>query len=137
VIVGGGLTGLTAGYLLTNEGVRVAIIERGGLASADTGHTTAHLTCVTDYRLHELVKHFGREGAAAIWRAGANAINTIESIATRNKINCEFRRVPGYLHNSIRAHVSGELDRLHQDCDLANELGFPATWIDDIPRINM
>jgi glycine/D-amino acid oxidase-like deaminating enzyme/nitrite reductase/ring-hydroxylating ferredoxin subunit len=139
-IVGGGLTGLTAGYMLANEGVRVAIIERGRLASADTGHTTAHLTYVTDYRLHQLVSHFGKEGATAFWRAGAKAIDTIESIAARNKkankTDCEFRRVPGYLHNSLRANAKGELERLHQDCDLANELGFAATWIDDVPRIN-
>src|ERR1041385_8513160 len=51
VVVGGGLTGITAAYLLRKEGVRVALIERDKLCSGDTGRTTAHLTYVTDYRL--------------------------------------------------------------------------------------
>ena len=48
VIVGGGITGLTAAYLLTLEGRRVALLERERCAQIDTGHTTAHLTMVTD-----------------------------------------------------------------------------------------
>jgi len=137
VIVGGGLTGLTAGYLLMKEGVRVAIIDRGRLASADTGHTTAHLTYVTDYRLHELVAHFGKEGAQAFWQAGANAIDLIESITAQLGIDCEFKRVPGYLHDSLQHRAAGEVDRLHQDCNLANELGFAASWIDEVPYANL
>ena len=48
VIVGGGITGLTAAYLLTLDGRRVALLERERCAQIDTGHTTAHLTMVTD-----------------------------------------------------------------------------------------
>ena len=51
VIVGGGITGLTAAYLLTLDGRRVALLERERCAQIDTGHTTAHLTMVTDPRL--------------------------------------------------------------------------------------
>src|SRR5437762_1619921 len=51
VIVGGGITGLTAAYLLTKAGRSVALLERGRCASVDTGHTTAHLTMVLDTRL--------------------------------------------------------------------------------------
>ena len=56
VVVGGGITGLTAAYLLTREGARVALLERETLAAIDTGHTTAHLTMVTDQRMSELVE---------------------------------------------------------------------------------
>jgi len=137
VIVGGGLTGLTAGYLLASEGVQVAIVERGRLAGADTGHTTAHLTCVTDYRLHELVSHFGKDGAQAFWQAGTTAIDTIEAIANELNIDCEFKRVPGYLHQSLHHQDHAELDRLRQDRDLANELGFAAAWVDSVPYAHL
>ena len=51
VVVGGGITGLTAAYLLAAAGKTVALLERGRCAQVDTGHTTAHLTMVTDQRL--------------------------------------------------------------------------------------
>jgi ribosomal protein S9 len=80
VVVGGGVTGITTAYLLRNEGLRVALIERNRVASGDTGHTTAHLTYVTDYRLHELAAKFGKDGARAFWTAGADAIEEIANI---------------------------------------------------------
>src|SRR5437764_1167510 len=59
LIVGGGVTGILAGYLLKKAGSRVALLERRRISTRDTGHTTAHLTCVTAKRLHELVRDFG------------------------------------------------------------------------------
>ncbi|MGH8023658.1 MAG: FAD-dependent oxidoreductase [Limisphaerales bacterium] len=43
-VIGGGLTGITAAWLLKKSGAKVAIIERGRRAAADTARTTAHLT---------------------------------------------------------------------------------------------
>src|SRR4051812_10430184 len=77
VIVGGGLTGITAAYLLKQAGVKIVLLERRRCAEADTGHTTSHLTYVTDQRLHQLVKNFGKDGAKAFWDAGAAAIDQI------------------------------------------------------------
>src|SRR5688572_9979063 len=60
VVVGGGIAGLTTAYLLTVAGRSVALLERGRLAAIDTGHTSAHLTMVTDLRLSKLETNFGR-----------------------------------------------------------------------------
>ena len=40
VVVGGGLTGITAAYLLKRERAKVILLERHRCAMADTGHTT-------------------------------------------------------------------------------------------------
>jgi hypothetical protein len=45
--------GTTAAYLLKKVGLSVALIDRERVASIDTGHTTAHLTYVTDVELQE------------------------------------------------------------------------------------
>src|SRR5204863_1857687 len=63
IIVGAGITGLTAAHALAKAGRRVVIVERDRCASTDTGHTSAHLTMVTDTRLSELVKQLGRNHA--------------------------------------------------------------------------
>lgn len=138
VIVGGGMTGITAAYLLHNEGVRVALLERERFARADTGHTTAHLTYVTDYRLHELVKRFGREAARRFWRAGAIAIDQIENIVRQTGAECDFRRVPGFLHEAIRDQgekpndTRKEIELLRQDLELAREFGFDAGFVHQV-----
>jgi glycine/D-amino acid oxidase-like deaminating enzyme len=89
---------VTAAYLLTKAGQSVALLERGPLGGVDTCATTAHLTYVTDLRLHELVAHFGRDHAQAVWDAGRAANNQIHEIVRNEDLDCEFAWVPGYLH---------------------------------------
>src|SRR6188768_1881681 len=74
VVIGGGITGVTAAYLLKRAGKRVALLERRRLASVDTGHTTAHVTHVTDTRLTQLERALGQEHAIAVWDAGRAAL---------------------------------------------------------------
>jgi glycine/D-amino acid oxidase-like deaminating enzyme/nitrite reductase/ring-hydroxylating ferredoxin subunit len=134
IVVGGGITGLTAAYLLKQAGKRVCLLERDRLGSGDTSRTTAHLTVATDLRLSQLVKVFGKESAKAAWEAGAAAINTIERIASQERVDCEFRRVPAYLHASLKADRN-ERDELASDCRLADQLGFAATFVDSVPTV--
>ena len=136
-IVGGGLTGITAAYLLKQAGAKVALLDRQRCASADTGHTTAHLTFVTDLRLQDVVKKFGKECGRAFWDAGAVAIDQIYDIVQREKIRCDFKWVPGYLHASL--HDRGgttERDSLIRNAELAQELGFGAEFVNVVPYCN-
>ncbi len=136
LVVGGGITGLTTAYLLKKAGMSVALVERARIARADTGHTTAHLTAVTDKRLHELVENFGRDHAQATWDAGAAAIDQIEQIARDEGINCEFTRVPGYLHAPVSGGTKDERPKFREDAKLANEFGFDAAYLDSVPHMN-
>lgn len=47
--------GITAAYLLKKAGSTVALTAKW-VAAIDTGHTTAHLTCVTDVQLQQLLR---------------------------------------------------------------------------------
>lgn len=136
VVVGGGLTGITAAYLMKEAGVKVALLERGRCARADTGHTTAHLTYVTDGRLHHLVDAFGKDCAQSFWEAGVAAIDEIHRNVSNEKIRCEFDWVPGYLHVALRDAAAGEVERLQRDAQLARELGFHAEFVDAVPYAN-
>jgi len=134
VIVGAGLTGITAAYMLSREGVKVALIDRGPIAGVDTSRTTAHLTYVTDSRLHELVAKFGADAARAFWEAGGAAIDEIDRIVREHRIECDFRWTSGYLHESLRKEPDPkELARLKRDAELARELGFDATLVASVP----
>lgn len=132
IIIGGGITGLTAAYLLKQAGKRVAVFEKGRIGDAETGHTTAHLTYVTDTRLHKLVQDFGKDAAALVWHGGAIAIQTIEDVIRREGIDCQFQRVPGFLHAAITKDRD-ETEELQQDADLATELGLTATFLPRVP----
>jgi glycine/D-amino acid oxidase-like deaminating enzyme/nitrite reductase/ring-hydroxylating ferredoxin subunit len=135
VVIGGGITGLTTAYLLASAGKSVALLERGRCAEIDTGHTTAHLTMVTDTRLHELIGKFGVSHAQAVWDAGLAAIHQIERIVDEHHIDCSFEVVDGYLHLPAGERDEQQVESLKEDARLARELGFDAEFIDDVPLV--
>ncbi|MBX3442861.1 MAG: FAD-dependent oxidoreductase [Planctomyces sp.] len=135
VIIGGGITGLTAAWLLKRAGQRVAVLEKGRIGGGETGHTTAHLTIVTDTRLKELVRTFGKDSARLAWQAGAVAISLIERIAQQESIECGFRIVPGFLTAPLDAEADEQSD-FEQEAELARELGFDATFVRDAPVVH-
>ena len=136
VVVGGGITGLTAAYLLATAGRSVVVLERSRCGQVDTGHTSAHLTMVTDARLSELVKRFGRTHAQAVWDAGLAAIAQIDAIIRDNEIDCDFAWVDGYLYAPAEAKQAEEsLETLEDESVLARELGFDAEFVPEVPLV--
>ena len=143
VVVGAGITGLTAAYLLKRSGRKVAVIDRRRCGGVDSGLTTAHVTCVTDVDLSELVKHFGRDHAWAAWDAGLAAIDQIDRIVRREDIDCEWTWVSGYKHPAAFAKASAdktavkpaqdEVEALREEARLAADLGFDARFVEAVP----
>ena len=136
VVVGGGITGITAAYLLKRAGKTVALIDRRRFASVDTGHTTAHLTYVTDDRLSKLVDTFGRDHARAAWDAGRAGLWQIASIVDAEGIDCGFSWTSGWLHASFDGHDDDDVDALREEARLVSELGFPAQFRGRVPFVD-
>lgn len=136
VVIGGGLTGVTAAYLLKTAGLTVALVERGRCGQGETSHTTAHLTAVTDKLYTELERSLGADHAQAVWDAGFAALSEIDSIVRRERIACDFRWVPGYLHAAIDESSDADLAKLRDNAVAASRAGFDAEYIDVVPGIN-
>lgn len=135
-IIGAGITGLTAAYLLKRAGKRVAVIDRDRIGGVDTGHTSAHVTCVTDRDLAGLVEDFGRDHAQAVWAAGLAALAEIDTIVVNESIDCHWQWVPGYKFAALSGNLETESARLRKEADIARELGFDVTYRDEVPFFN-
>lgn len=98
-IIGSGITGTMAAYLLSQEGLSVAMFDDtwGGIA---TPRTTAFLVEAIDTSAKDLISLEGREKAARILRSHREAIETYERICTDENIECHFMRCPLYLYSN-------------------------------------
>jgi glycine/D-amino acid oxidase-like deaminating enzyme/nitrite reductase/ring-hydroxylating ferredoxin subunit len=128
-IVGAGLTGLVAAWLLTEAGKRVAVLEQGRIVSGETGHTTAHVTELVDTRYHVIEQDFGREGARLVAQSNHEAIDWIDRTSSALAIACSFERVPAYLYTE-RARDTGLLNK---ELAAAARAGVPVEFVHDVP----
>jgi len=133
LIIGGGITGVSAAHLIRQRGFSVALVERDSLGDGDTSHTTAHLTYMTDTRLSELIKVCGKEKAEIAWRAGKAAIEHIRATAEDLNVNVAIQTVPGYLAASTRQDVEAERKELEDEAEIAYEMGFEVAMVDRVP----
>jgi glycine/D-amino acid oxidase-like deaminating enzyme/nitrite reductase/ring-hydroxylating ferredoxin subunit len=120
-IIGAGIAGLTTGYLLSKTGKRVTILDDGPVASGMTRVTTAHLTNAIDARFFNIERLHGADAARLTAQSHAAAIDRVEIIADELAVDCDFRRVDGYL---FRDPEDGEgEDLLERELEAAHRAG--------------
>jgi glycine/D-amino acid oxidase-like deaminating enzyme/nitrite reductase/ring-hydroxylating ferredoxin subunit len=133
LVVGAGITGITTAWLLKKAGVRVAVIDQYGVGGGETGHTTAHVTYVTDTRLSELKDRLGATQARAFWEAGLEGMRRIDETVSELNLDCGLRQVPGYLFAARDKDAEKERVSLEKDAALAREYGFDAELLSRDP----
>jgi glycine/D-amino acid oxidase-like deaminating enzyme len=96
-IVGAGIAGLTIAYFLAREGKSVIVLEKDSIGQGETIHTSAHLSNAIDAGFREIERNHGENGARLAAESHTAAIRAIETIVQDENIDCDFRRVNGYL----------------------------------------
>jgi glycine/D-amino acid oxidase-like deaminating enzyme/nitrite reductase/ring-hydroxylating ferredoxin subunit len=96
-VIGAGIAGLTAAYMLSSSGRSVLVVDDGPIGGGETGRTTAHLTHALDDRYFNLEKTRGKAISRLAAEAHSAAISKIESIVIAEDIACDFQRLDGYL----------------------------------------
>lgn len=128
-IVGGGITGITAGYLLAKEGVKVAIIEAGRILTGTTGHTTAKLTAQHGIIYDEFINHFGEEKARMYYDANMDALNFVRKMIQVNQIDCDYSDQDDIIYASTDQGVT----KVEKEITAYHKLGITSTKINSIP----
>src|SRR5687768_16109096 len=95
-VVGAGIAGMTAAYLLAKAGRRVNVLDKTSVGGGETGQTTAHLSSALDDYFHVLEKVHGEGGARLAYESHQAAIDRIGSIVAEEGIDCDYARVDGY-----------------------------------------
>ena len=116
-VVGGGIAGITTGYLLSREGRKVAVLDDGNIGSGETGRTTAHITHALDDRYYRIEKLHGADKARLAAESQTAAIDFIESTVREERIACDFERLDGYLFldpTDRKRSLEAELDSVHR-----------------------
>ena len=128
VVVGAGITGLTAADLLTMSGRKVIVLDMLEPGEGETGHTTAHLTVAFDRGYHTVANKIGEQAAALIAMASDSAIDWLESRSHGLRAG-RFKRVDGWVYTES----PDDVERLREEAAASSEAGLRCTFEDRAP----
>lgn len=128
-VVGAGIAGITAAYLLAKEGVKVALLEAGGVLNGTTSHTTAKLTAQHNLIYDELINHFGEEKARLYFESLSKTIDFVERTANEKGIDCDFSRQDSFVY----ATTDQSKTKIETEWSAYERLGIAGGLKDTIP----
>lgn len=131
LIIGGGIAGITTAYCIAKAGRQVILVEDGFIGSGESGRTTAHVTCALDDRYFELEKLFGKDKAVLAANSHMAAIEWIDKTVKFEKIECNFKRVDGYLF----LHPSDTKETLDKEYEATKQVGLLTQMLSNVPSI--
>ena len=129
LVVGAGITGLTAALLLQQAGRSVVVVEALELAHGVSGHTTAHVTEAIDSGYRTIRSDFGGDVARVVARSSRAAIELIRSFARTVTPRCDFTPVPGFLYSES----ADDIDALEDEMEAAREAGLVVSVTREVP----
>lgn len=125
VVVGGGITGALIADELVEHGHDVAVIEQRDIGWGSTAASTALLQYEIDTPLRELARRYGLDAALLAYRACAQAIDALRTLATQLD-DVDFRSARSLYYASQRRH----LGPLLEEFELRSRHGFAVDWLD-------
>jgi glycine/D-amino acid oxidase-like deaminating enzyme/nitrite reductase/ring-hydroxylating ferredoxin subunit len=130
-IIGGGIAGLTTAYLLSQENKKVLLVEAMEIGGGETGRTTAHFF-PPDNRYYAIENSLGLEKSKLVADSFQQSTNLVESISQKEKIECNFERLDGYLFSLS----SDGYPNLEKEFEAARRVGVEVDKVERVPGLN-
>ncbi|WP_078393094.1 FAD-dependent oxidoreductase [Shouchella patagoniensis] len=128
-VIGGGITGITTAFLLTEAGKNVAVFDANQFGRGTTGHTTAKLTIQHDIIYDELLSHLGEEKAGQYYQSQNAALSFARQLVQKENISCGFSNEDAYLYATTH---HGE-HRLRREKKAYEALDIPHEFVTSTP----
>ena len=129
VIVGAGIAGISTAYELAIEGSHVIVLDRGKIAGGITARTSAHLAPLCDDLTSAMISLRGEEISRRFYQSQAAAVDRIEEIQKRESIDCDFRRLDGYLFQALNT----DSKIIEDELDAVRKVGAPVHRLVGVP----
>ncbi|WP_405952972.1 FAD-binding oxidoreductase [Streptomyces prunicolor] len=92
VVIGGGLTGLSTAYHAAGKGAGVVLVEKDKVGSGASGRNGSMCTQGITIGVGEARKRYGQERARELYDAFREAVDVVEELTQKERIDCDFNR---------------------------------------------
>ena len=97
-IAGAGIAGLTLARLLSAEGLKVAVVDRGDICAGATGYTTAKVTALHRLIYADIEESFGLAAARTYAQANQAAVAKVAELVATDGIDCDIQSADAYTY---------------------------------------
>ena len=91
VIVGAGAAGLSAAYSLMDKGLNVVLVEKNICGGSSSGKSAGFLTPDSELELSQLIRRFGKKGAADLWGVATTGVSMMVDRIKKHSIACDLQ----------------------------------------------
>jgi gamma-glutamylputrescine oxidase len=91
LVIGGGMSGISAAAALLNKGLRVVVLEKNIIGGSTSGRSAGFMTPDSELELSQLVRRYGIEGAKEIWNIPTHGISLVKNYINEFGIDCDYR----------------------------------------------
>jgi glycine/D-amino acid oxidase-like deaminating enzyme/nitrite reductase/ring-hydroxylating ferredoxin subunit len=124
LVIGGGITGLTAALQLQQAGRKVVLAEAHTLGFGTTGGTSAHINTFADTTYKEAESAFGKDGAQLFAEAVNEGFGLIKAHIKTYRIDCDYETRTGYVY----AEDEQQAEQLDDVFEGAKAVGVPVNY---------
>ncbi len=124
IVVGGGLTGISAAYHLSRAGRQVMVLEAFDVGSGASGRNGGQVLNGWPLDMREIRERYGNDTAQVLWHFSDEALSRFVQIASGEAIVCDLQQV-GHLDG---AWAESDVLRLKEEQRILAELGKKTEW---------
>lgn len=128
-VVGAGIVGLTAAYLLARAGLSVAVLEARKIGRQVTGRSTAKVTAQHALIYRHLIDRRGIDRAQLYADANRSGVELIRSWVEELAIDCDFEPKDAYAYTCDPSRRSD----IEREAEAARRVGFEADVLAKAP----
>lgn len=134
LIVGGGITGISCAYCLTQKGINPVVIEAGSICEGTTGNTTGKVTIQHDIIYSKIAEKHGGRFSKMYCDSQTEAVNFVRQAVKKESIDCQFKDNTAYVY----ASMEGDLEIIRKEYEAAKSLGIDCEFVNnsDFPLQN-
>lgn len=135
LIIGGGITGLSALYHLRKSKLKTILVERNKCGMGVTSRSTAKITYLQQDIFNKIKTLSNEDNAKMYLKSQIEAVSLLVDIIKENNINCNLEKSPSYLFTNDKKNIN-KFDELVEflksnnvQINSVNEVPFPEPFI--------
>lgn len=120
VIIGGGLTGITAAQAFQKKGLSVVLLEQYFCGGSASGRSSGFITADSELDLSHLTTMFGQAKAVQLWQFALRGVEHIRETILNYTIECDYKKED----TLIVANSHHAFGRIREEYEVRKQAGY-------------